>query len=187
MAEPFSKPTKQDLEKARELYSDPMIYFGVNSVMKALKEMQKPHSIDVTNTEFRSWKRLTRLMFLNIPAILIIEETYKTAEEVAEGTWKDFEVPDLTSVKNLTNVEISIDPFATEIKNQIKITDIAKKYRLKFKGNKAVCPFHNDKDPSLSLSDEKGLFHCFGCGAKGDIVTFYKMLQEVKDGESKST
>lgn len=179
MAEPFGNPKKEDITKARELYSDPVIYWGVNAVMKALKEMQKPHSIDVTNTEFRSWKRLTRLMFLNIPAILIIEETYKTAEEVAEGTWKDFEVPDLTKEK----IEISIDPFATEIKNQIKITDIAKKYGLKVKGNKAVCPFHNDKDPSLSLSDEKGLFHCFGCGAKGDIVTFYKMLQEVKDGE----
>ncbi len=35
-----------------------------------------------------------------------------------------------------------------------------------------VCPFHNDKGPSLSVSAEKGLFHCFGCGKSGTAITF---------------
>ncbi len=35
-----------------------------------------------------------------------------------------------------------------------------------------VCPFHNDKGPSLSVSPEKGLFHCFGCGKSGTVITF---------------
>lgn len=35
-----------------------------------------------------------------------------------------------------------------------------------------VCPFHNDKGPSLSVSGEKGLFHCFGCGKSGTAITF---------------
>jgi putative DNA primase/helicase len=38
---------------------------------------------------------------------------------------------------------------------------------------KAVCPFHEDKDPSLSINDATGLFHCFGCQAKGDAFKFY--------------
>ena len=36
----------------------------------------------------------------------------------------------------------------------------------------AVCPFHDDKGPSLSISPEKGLYHCFGCGASGTVITF---------------
>jgi DNA primase len=35
-----------------------------------------------------------------------------------------------------------------------------------------VCPFHADTHPSLSVSPEKGLFHCFGCGVGGDSLTF---------------
>src|SRR6186713_523721 len=35
---------------------------------------------------------------------------------------------------------------------------------------KACCPFHNEKTPSFTLSDEKGFYHCFGCGAHGDVI-----------------
>ncbi|HEY7807237.1 MAG TPA: DNA primase [Croceibacterium sp.] len=35
---------------------------------------------------------------------------------------------------------------------------------------KACCPFHNEKTPSFTVSDEKGFYHCFGCGAHGDII-----------------
>ena len=37
----------------------------------------------------------------------------------------------------------------------------------------AICPFHNDKTPSLSVNLQKGHFHCFGCNAKGSIFDFY--------------
>ena len=37
----------------------------------------------------------------------------------------------------------------------------------------AVCPFHEDHDPSLSIDDKEGLFNCFGCNAAGDIYEFY--------------
>ncbi len=37
---------------------------------------------------------------------------------------------------------------------------------------KACCPFHQEKTPSFTLNDQKGFFHCFGCGAHGDIVGF---------------
>jgi DNA primase len=35
---------------------------------------------------------------------------------------------------------------------------------------KACCPFHNEKTPSFTVSDQKGFYHCFGCGAHGDVI-----------------
>lgn len=43
------------------------------------------------------------------------------------------------------------------------------------RGFKARCPFHEEKNPSMSLDPKKGLYHCFGCGKSGDHFTF---LQE---------
>jgi len=68
--------------------------------------------------------------------------------------------------------------FRKLIDSKIKITDVAKKYGLKVKKNKALCPFHADGTPSLSFSDEKNVFNCFGCGAKGDIIEFVRRMEE---------
>jgi DNA primase len=35
---------------------------------------------------------------------------------------------------------------------------------------KACCPFHNEKSPSFTVNDAKGFYHCFGCGAHGDVI-----------------
>ncbi len=43
------------------------------------------------------------------------------------------------------------------------------------RGCKALCPFHDEKTPSLSIDPKKGLYKCFGCGKAGDHLTF---LQE---------
>jgi DNA primase len=37
---------------------------------------------------------------------------------------------------------------------------------------KACCPFHNEKSPSFTINDEKGFYHCFGCGAHGDAISW---------------
>jgi len=37
---------------------------------------------------------------------------------------------------------------------------------------KACCPFHNEKTPSFTVNDEKGFYHCFGCGAHGDAISW---------------
>lgn len=88
----------------------------------------------------------------------------------------------IEEAKQEEKIEVSIDPDAFLLKDKIKITDIARKYGLKVRGNMAICPFHDDKNPSLSLSDEKGVFHCFGCNVSGDIITFYGKLKRLKNG-----
>ncbi len=43
----------------------------------------------------------------------------------------------------------------------------------------ALCPFHKEKTPSFTVSREKGLFHCFGCGAGGNVVSFLMKLEKL--------
>lgn len=171
MAEPFGKPTKQDIEKARELYSDPILYWATNVAVASLQDLK----IDFSYSCAREWIRLTRLMILNYPVVLLQGKFKEIIYDVANEQWTDFEVP---STKK--EVVVSIDPSATELKDRIKITDIARKYGVKVRGKMAICPFHDDKDPSLSLSDEKGLFNCFGCNSSGDLITFVRMLEDLK-------
>ena len=62
-----------------------------------------------------------------------------------------------------------------EIKNQINIVDIISKFiKLKKKGAdyESLCPFHDEKTPSFSVSASKGIFKCFGCGKSGDAIQF---------------
>ena len=35
-----------------------------------------------------------------------------------------------------------------------------------------LCPFHGEKTPSFTINDEKAFYHCFGCGAHGDVIGF---------------
>ena len=51
---------------------------------------------------------------------------------------------------------------------------IAKFVKLRKKGKEfeGLCPFHNEKTPSFTVNDQKGFYHCFGCGAHGDIISF---------------
>mgnify|MGYP006347792955 CR=1 FL=1 len=44
------------------------------------------------------------------------------------------------------------------------------KVEKKGREHKACCPFHNEKTPSFTINDEKGFYHCFGCGAHGDAI-----------------
>lgn len=41
------------------------------------------------------------------------------------------------------------------------------------------CPFHAEQVPSFAVSREAGLYHCFGCGAGGDVIRFIERLEQV--------
>ena len=42
-----------------------------------------------------------------------------------------------------------------------------------------LCPFHSEKSPSFSVNAEQGLYYCFGCGAKGDVITFVREIDHL--------
>ncbi|MCG8505747.1 MAG: DNA primase [Sphingomonadales bacterium] len=51
---------------------------------------------------------------------------------------------------------------------------VGRKVRLERRGKEYVglCPFHNEKTPSFTINEQKGFYHCFGCGAHGDVIRF---------------
>lgn len=69
-----------------------------------------------------------------------------------------------------------------QIKDRLPITDILSSYITLIpagKQFKAKCPFHNERSASFSISPDRGLYYCFGCGAKGDIFTFVQQFEGV--------
>ncbi len=65
--------------------------------------------------------------------------------------------------------------FCDELRAKISIADVVgQKVKLTRKGREytGLCPFHNEKTPSFTVNEAKGFYHCFGCGAHGDIIKF---------------
>ena len=44
---------------------------------------------------------------------------------------------------------------------------------------KGLCPFHGEKTPSFNVNEEKGFFHCFGCGVGGDVIKFVELYDKI--------
>ncbi len=68
-----------------------------------------------------------------------------------------------------------LQKFLDELRSRISIVDVVgAKVKLTRKGREytACCPFHNEKTPSFTVNEAKGFYHCFGCGAHGDIIKF---------------
>ena len=65
--------------------------------------------------------------------------------------------------------------FLEELRSRVPVSEIVSrrvalhKHGREFKG---LCPFHNEKTPSFTVVDDKNFYHCFGCGAHGDVITF---------------
>ena len=67
-----------------------------------------------------------------------------------------------------------------EIKNSNDIVDVISQYViLKRSGRNffGLCPFHKEKSPSFSVSPDKQIFHCFGCGVGGNVITFISKIE----------
>ena len=74
--------------------------------------------------------------------------------------------------------------YSEEIINDVRqsndIVDVISQYvHLKRSGRNffGLCPFHNEKSPSFSVSPDKQIFHCFGCGVGGNVITFISKIE----------
>ena len=65
--------------------------------------------------------------------------------------------------------------FLDELRERVSLADtVGRRVRLIKRGREYVglCPFHKEKTPSFNVVEEKGFYHCFGCGAHGDVIGF---------------
>jgi hypothetical protein len=79
------------------------------------------------------------------------------------------------------------DSELNEIRNRVSIVDVISHYTRVVKegaGFKAVCIFHADKNPSMSIDPEKRVFHCFGCSAAGNVFQFVERAEKVSFDEA---
>ena len=82
------------------------------------------------------------------------------------------------------------DELIDEIKNKNDIVDIISQYVvLKRSGRNffGLCPFHKEKSPSFSVSPDKQIFHCFGCGVGGNVFHFVSKIENISFKESLET
>lgn len=85
--------------------------------------------------------------------------------------------------------------FLETLRTRLSIaTIVGEKVKLTRKGREftGLCPFHHEKTPSFTVNEEKEFYHCFGCGAHGDIIRFlmeaqkYSFVEAVKELASRA-
>ncbi len=73
-------------------------------------------------------------------------------------------------------------PFIDEVRSAADIVTVISDYvSLRKAGTsyKGLCPFHGEKTPSFNVNRDRGFFHCFGCGAGGDVFKFIELKEQV--------
>ena len=74
-----------------------------------------------------------------------------------------------------------------EIRQASDIVDVISEYvQLKKQGRNyfGLCPFHGENTPSFSVSSDKQIFHCFGCGAGGNVFSFLMEIEGISFQEA---
>ena len=74
------------------------------------------------------------------------------------------------------------DEIIDDVRQSNDIVDVISQYvRLKRSGRNyfGLCPFHNEKSPSFSVSLDKQIFHCFGCGVGGNVISFIMKIEGI--------
>ena len=69
--------------------------------------------------------------------------------------------------------------FIEDLRQRVPLSDvIGRRVKLIRKGRRfsGICPFHSEKTPSFSVVDDVGFYHCFGCGAHGDAISFLREI-----------
>jgi DNA primase len=74
------------------------------------------------------------------------------------------------------------DNVLAELRAAVDIVEVVSEHTLLKKAGrswKGLCPFHNERTPSFTVDRDKGLYHCFGCGAGGDVIHFVRQIDRL--------
>ncbi len=77
--------------------------------------------------------------------------------------------------------------FLDDIKDRVGLVDVVgRRVKLVRKGREhlGLCPFHTEKTPSFTVNEDKGFYHCFGCGAHGDAISFVQNTENLSFPEA---
>ncbi|MFW6006455.1 MAG: DNA primase [Bacillota bacterium] len=84
-------------------------------------------------------------------------------------------------------MNISYEEFKEKVRNSVDIVNVISEYiELKKVGNnfKGLCPFHQEKTPSFTINPDQQFYHCFGCGAGGDVFEFLMEIENISFKEA---
>lgn len=76
---------------------------------------------------------------------------------------------------------------ADDVKTRVSVVEVVGRYvQLSKKGNNhtGLCPFHSENTPSFIVSEDKGIYKCFGCGEGGDAIAFLSKMEGISYGEA---
>ncbi len=77
--------------------------------------------------------------------------------------------------------------FLDELRQRLSLAEVVgRRVKLIRRGREftGLCPFHNEKTPSFAVVEEKGFYHCFGCGAHGDVIGFTMQTENLSFPEA---
>ncbi len=86
----------------------------------------------------------------------------------------------------LANIHLT-PQFVQAVRDAVDIVAVASDLiRLRKAGRRftGLCPLHKEKTPSFSVDPVQGLFYCFGCGKRGDAITFLREIEHLGFGEA---
>lgn len=176
MTDLFLPPSEQEKKQLLEIYGDALVFPLLKEQLRALGSKEYLESCEVL------WFVLTKQMFRNYVAADVLGQVEFALEQVADeqnGKYPEYIFTEPKATQTYTS-NVAGKGITAQITREISIIDIAEQFGIRVKGNKAVCPFHADKDPSLVFYEQQGRFCCFGCQARGNIIKFYAMLKELK-------
>ena len=136
------------------------------------------------------WKSMTRVILKHHSVSELINCIGEVISEASEEQWFDkkwledgsFKKKDYDykqpQKKSVIKLNLKNEMIKKKINDNLKIIDVAKSYGIIIKGKKCSCPFHKEKEPSLTFYEKTNTFKCYGCQAKGNIIEFIRRMED---------
>ena len=92
------------------------------------------------------------------------------------------------TTEDIERIKMAFAPqFLDEVRDRSGLVSvIGRRVRLQKKGREYIglCPFHNEKSPSFTVNEDKGFYHCFGCGEHGSVFDFVMKVDNLSFPEA---